>query len=49
MSAFWQKVQERLQPAVAMESARLPGKKWNSGFFSIGSTACAISSPYTSV
>ena len=38
MSQFWQKWQGKLQPAVAMEKARLPGRKWNSGFFSMGST-----------
>jgi hypothetical protein len=27
-----------LQPTVAIEYAREPGKKWNKGFFSIGST-----------
>ena len=42
ISQFWQKVQRKLQPAVAMENARLPGWKWKSGFFSIGSTFCEI-------
>ncbi len=34
---FWQKRQPRLQPAVPNESAGVPGRKWLSGFFSIGS------------
>ena len=28
MSAFWQNEQVKLQPTVAMENARDPGKKW---------------------
>ncbi len=38
MSQFWQKRHERLQPAVPKESTLEPGRKWWSGFFSIGST-----------
>ena len=38
MSQFWQKRQARLQPAVPNESTDVPGRKWLSGFFSIGST-----------
>ena len=38
MSQFWQNRQARLQPAVPKESTELPGRKWASGFFSIGST-----------
>ena len=38
MSQFWQKRQARLQPAVPKESTADPGRKWLSGFFSIGST-----------
>ena len=37
MSQFWQNLQARLQPAVPKLSTLLPGKKWLSGFFSIGS------------
>ena len=37
MVQFWQKVQPRLHPAVPKESTAVPGKKWFSGFFSIGS------------
>ena len=38
MSQFWQNLQARLQPAVPNESTLVPGWKWLSGFFSIGST-----------
>jgi hypothetical protein len=38
MSQFWQNLQDRLQPAVPNESTDVPGRKWFSGFFSIGST-----------
>ena len=38
MSQFWQNWQARLQPAVPKESTGVPGRKWLSGFFSIGST-----------
>ncbi len=38
MSQFWQKRQARLHPAVPNESTGVPGRKWLSGFFSIGST-----------
>ena len=38
MSQFWQKRQARLQPAVPNDSTEVPGRKWFSGFFSIGST-----------
>ena len=38
MSQFWQKRQARLQPAVPNDSTADPGRKWLSGFFSIGST-----------
>jgi hypothetical protein len=37
MSQFWQNLQARLQPAVPNDSTLEPGKKWLSGFFSIGS------------
>ena len=37
MSQFWQNLQARLQPAVPNESTGVPGRKWLSGFFSIGS------------
>src|SRR5512146_1081409 len=38
MSQFWQNRQARLQPAVPNERTADPGRKWFSGFFSIGST-----------
>src|SRR5262245_46391740 len=38
MSQFWQNLQVRLQPAVPNDSTGVPGRKWLSGFFSIGST-----------
>ncbi len=38
MSQFWQKRQARLQPAVPNEKTGVPGRKWASGFFSMGST-----------
>ena len=38
MSQFWQNRQARLQPAVPNDSTDEPGRKWFSGFFSIGST-----------
>ena len=37
MSQFWQNLQVRLQPAVPKDSTGVPGRKWLSGFFSIGS------------
>src|SRR5438067_12458472 len=45
MSQFWQKRQERLQPAVPNERTELPGRKWSSGFFSIGSTQNPLERP----
>ena len=38
MSQFWQFRQRKPQPVAAMEKMLVPGKKWNSGFFSMGST-----------
>src|SRR5919108_3982042 len=38
MSQFWQNRQARLQPAVPKDRTDVPGRKWLSGFFSIGST-----------
>src|SRR5690242_15784179 len=38
MSQFWQNLHARLHPAVPKESTALPGWKWLSGFFSMGST-----------
>ena len=49
MSQFWQHLHSRLQPAVAMEKARLPGRKWKNGFFSMGSTCTAQGCPHTRV
>src|SRR5438105_15438492 len=46
MSQFWQNRQERLQPAVPNESTDDPGRKWLSGFFSIGSTQNPLERPY---
>src|SRR6266545_2670662 len=46
MSQFWQKRQERLQPAVPKERTGVPGRKWLSGFFSIGSTQKPLERPY---
>ena len=48
MSQFWHILQLTLQPAVATENARLPGRKWNRGFFSMGSTWAAQTRAYTS-
>ena len=45
MSQFWQNLQARLQPAVPNESTELPGRKWFSGFFSIGSTQNPLERP----
>ena len=45
MSQFWQKRQARLQPAVPNESTAEPGRKWWSGFFSIGSTQKPLERP----
>jgi hypothetical protein len=38
ISQFWQNRQPRLHPAVPNDSTADPGRKWFSGFFSIGST-----------
>ena len=46
MSQFWQKRQPRLQPAVPKERTGEPGRKWFSGFFSIGSTQKPLDRPY---
>jgi hypothetical protein len=46
MSQFWQNLQARLQPAVPNESTAVPGRKWLSGFFSIGSTQNPLERPY---
>src|SRR5262252_6630345 len=37
ISQFWQNLHARLHPAVPNENTLDPGKKWLSGFFSIGS------------
>jgi len=37
MSQFWQNRQPRLHPAVPNDSTGDPGRKWLSGFFSMGS------------
>ena len=46
MSQFWQNLQPRLQPAVPNDSTGVPGRKWLSGFFSIGSTQKPLERPY---
>ena len=45
MEAFWQKGQARLQPKLPTERMKLPGCKWYSGFFSIGSSASEVKRP----
>jgi hypothetical protein len=45
MSQFWQNRQARLQPAVPNEKTDEPGRKWLSGFFSIGSTQNPLERP----
>src|SRR5262245_534846 len=46
MSQFWQNRQARLQPAVPNDRTDDPGRKWFSGFFSIGSTQNPLDRPY---
>jgi len=46
MSQFWQNRQLRLQPAVPNDRTDVPGRKWLSGFFSIGSTQKPLDRPY---
>ncbi len=36
---FWQWLQEKLHPTPPREYESVPGRKWYSGFFSMGSTA----------
>src|SRR4051812_10946036 len=38
MSQFWQNLHARLHPAVPNDRTLVPGWKWFSGFFSMGST-----------
>jgi hypothetical protein len=45
MSQFWQNLQARLQPAVPKLRTAVPGRKWSSGFFSIGSTQKPLERP----
>ena len=45
MSQFWQNRQPRLHPAVPKDSTAEPGRKWFSGFFSIGSTQKPLERP----
>ena len=45
MSQFWQNLQARLQPAVPNDNTAEPGRKWLSGFFSIGSTQNPLDRP----
>src|SRR5690349_1014299 len=46
MSQFWQNLHARLQPAVPNENTAVPGRKWLSGFFSMGSTQKPDERPY---
>src|SRR5580658_7321295 len=46
MSQFWQKKQPMLHPAVPIENTRVPGRKWFSGFFSMGSICNAAGCAY---
>jgi len=46
MSQFWQNLQVKLQPAVPNDSTGVPGRKWLSGFFSMGSTQKPDERPY---
>src|SRR4029453_4781499 len=46
MSQFWQNRHARLQPAVPNDSTGVPGRKWLSGFFSMGSTQNPDDRPY---
>ena len=45
MSQFWQNLHARLHPAVPNDSTGVPGRKWLSGFFSIGSTQNPLDRP----
>jgi hypothetical protein len=45
MSQFWQNLQARLQPAVPNDSTGVPGRKWFSGFFSMGSMQKPLERP----
>ncbi|MCK7523610.1 MAG: hypothetical protein MZV64_41225 [Ignavibacteriales bacterium] len=42
---FWQNLQPKLQPAVPKLRIVEPGRKWLSGFFSIGSIAKPVGLP----
>src|SRR5262245_14606268 len=46
MSQFWQNLHDRLQPAVPNDRTGVPGRKWFSGFFSIGSTQKPLERPH---
>ena len=48
ISQFWHILQLTLQPAVATEKAIVPGWKWKSGFFSMGSTCAVTTREWTS-
>jgi hypothetical protein len=45
ISQFWQNWQVKLQPTVPSDSTGWVGRKWKSGFFSMGSTCSAAASP----
>jgi hypothetical protein len=46
MCQLWQNRQARLQPAVPNDRTEVPGRKWWSGFFSIGSTQKPLERPH---
>ena len=45
MSQFWQNLHPRLHPAVPNDSTGVPGRKWFSGSFSMGSTQKPLDRP----
>jgi hypothetical protein len=45
MSRFWQPGHRKLHPTLPRESHLEPGKKWNTGFFSMGLTEEEDTSP----
>ena len=45
ISQFWQNRHARLHPAAPNENTDEPGRKWLSGFFSIGSTQNPLECP----
>ena len=45
ISQFWQNLHARLQPAVPKDNTGVPGRKWFSGFFSMGSMQKPLERP----